>query len=256
MPEINTYKIIELSKNHFQEIKKLKQKKNRRNDQKTLVEGLNLLEQMLDNGIFPLEIITGKPELSGSVFKGTKCPVYLAKHHEIMQLAETETPQSVVAVFNIPDFKLLQYKFILYLDGIQDPGNLGTIFRTAAAFKIEGVVLSPDCCEVFSPKVIRASLGSVFWIPSITEDDEWLANQKAEVIGLTVSGATTLNNLKLNRDKPLIVVIGSEGNGISKEISALLTDTASIPISTKMESLNAAVAAGIALYEITGRFSY
>lgn len=256
MHEVNKSHIVELSKNHLKELKKLHQKKFRKSEQKTLVEGLNLIDQLLHNGLVPLEIITSDPDTVVSKFKAFKCPVYSAKKHEIMQLAETETPQPIVAVISIPDFILVDYKIILYLEGIQDPGNLGTIFRTAAAYNLDGIVLSPDCCEVFSPKVIRSSLGSVFLIPSITADKEWLSKQHAEKIGLIVSGETTIKNIHIQSEQSLIIVIGSEGSGISKEILPLLTQTASIPISTKMESLNAAVAAGIALYEITGRFSY
>jgi TrmH family RNA methyltransferase len=141
----------------------------------------------------------------------------------------------------------------MYLDGIQDPGNLGTIFRIATAFGFDGVVLSPDCCEVFSPKVIRASLGSVFWIPSLIGDLEWLKSQDALKIGLDAGAETPLNRIKIATGETVILVVGSEGNGIRREVLSLLDIKTCIPISKDMESLNASVAAGIAAYELSGR---
>jgi len=120
---------------------------------------------------------------------------------------------------------------------------------------LNGIVLSPDCCEVFSPKVVRASLGSVFWMPSIVENNTWLAEQKAMKVGLSSHGNVKLHDIKLTPNQPIIIVIGSEANGIRQEVIAELTEMATIPISSTMESLNAAVAAGIAVYEITGRFA-
>ena len=241
-----------LSKNHLNELLKLKQKKFRKLENRTLAEGMNLLEQLLENGIFPEEIVTDDAELIGRIFRQQNVRILTAKSFELEKLADTETPQQAIGIYKLQEFELKHYKVVLYLDGIQDPGNLGTIFRTAAAFDLDGIVLSPDCCEVFAPKVIRASLGSVFWLPSMTADQDWLAKQRAQKIGLTMQGKTKLNELKTHSEIPLIIVIGSESSGISQEIRNLLTYEAAIPISNKMESLNASVAAGIALYELSG----
>jgi len=243
-------RIQPLSKSHLSELKKLKQKKYRRLENLTLVEGRNLIEQLIANGFVPEEIIVAHAETAETVLSQTKCDIFIAKPHEINELTETETPQPFAAVFEIPEFTIEQYRLLLYLDGIRDPGNLGAIFRIAAAFDLDGIVLSPDCCEVFSPKVIRASLGGVFWIASEVKEPAWLKTQSGQRIGLVMNAKTKLQELKLNNKEPLIIVIGSEGSGISTEVSSALTETVSIPISDKMESLNAAVSAGIAVYEI------
>jgi TrmH family RNA methyltransferase len=180
--------------------------------------------------------------------------VLLSKPHEINQLADTENPQPVIGIYAIPEHEIKDYKLALYLDGIHDPGNLGTVFRTASAFEVDAIFLSPDCCEVWSPKVIRASLGSVFWLPSEVADAAKLAEQKAEKAGLMMNGKVSLKEFNPDKTKPLILVIGSEAHGISHDVLAVLTQTVRIPISQKMESLNAAVSAAIALYEIRARF--
>jgi len=244
-----------ISKIHLQELQKLHQKKFRKTEQKVVVEGWNLIEQLIYNRIYPMEIITSQPDMLQGKLIEQDCRFYSALEHEIAKLADTETPQPILAVYPIPEFNLTNYQIILYLDGIQDPGNLGTIFRIAASFNLDGIALSPTCCEVFSPKVIRASLGSVFWIPSISADANWLHAQKAEKVGLIAKSKTKLCELSLAKAKQVIIVIGSEGNGIGTEVGAELTHEVSIPISRQMESLNAAVAAGIAVYEISRAFS-
>jgi RNA methyltransferase, TrmH family len=246
--------LTELSKNHLAELLRLKQKKYRQQESRTLVEGFNLVEQLVHNGFMPDELITSSPELVFQLLKGKNCIAYHAKEFEIAKLTETETPQPLVGVFPIPNLRISKYQRLVYLDGIRDPGNLGTIFRTVAAFGWDGVALSNDCCEVFSPKVIRASLGSVFWIPSQTGDSKWLASQAALKIGLLTDGEIKLPDIKPEQGKPMILIIGSESTGISTEIRQELTLEAVIPISDKMESLNAAVAAGIAIYAISNRF--
>lgn len=244
-------RILPLSKSHLSELKKLKQKKFRRLENQTLVEGRNLIEQLIANGFVPEEIITASADEVKTILAETRCDIYTAKPHEINELTDTETPQPFVAVYEIPQFSLNEYKLILYLDGIRDPGNLGAIFRIAAAFSLDGIVLSPDCCEVFAPKVVRASLGSVFWLPSEVREPAWLKTQSAQKIALVMEGKVRLQELELSAAEPIIVAIGAEGSGISAEVLSAVTQTVSIPIAEKMESLNAAVSAGIAVYEIT-----
>jgi TrmH family RNA methyltransferase len=243
-----------LSKNRLSELKKLQQKKYRKLEHKTICEGMNLVEQLRANGIYPLELITSEAAQVQYLFKEYRCPVLLSKPHEINQLADTENPQPLIGIYAIPESEIKEYKLALYLDGIHDPGNLGTVFRTASAFDVDAIFLSPDCCEVWSPKVIRASLGSVFWLPSELADAKELAEQKAEKAGLLMDGSVSLKEFSPDKTKPLILVIGSEAHGIRIEVMSALTQTVRIAISKKMESLNAAVSAAIALYEVRARF--
>ncbi len=244
-----------LSKNLLSSLLQLKQKKFRKLTGKTLTEGVNLLEQLISNGIQPELLVTTEPEKAKQLLAGHDIPVYTAKEHELAKLAETESPQAWVGVYSIPTFNIQTYKRLVYLDGIRDPGNLGAIFRIAAAFDLDGIVLSEDCCEVFSPKVVRASLGSVFWIAHKIAGYDWLQQQPAEIVGLAMDRSVSITEFK-RKDvtKPLIVVVGSEGEGIRAGADKAIGQRVSIPISDKMESLNAGVAAGIALFELTARF--
>lgn len=245
--------INHISKNQIHDLKKLQQKKHRKLEGVTLVEGWNLFEQLVANGKTPEQIITTQADNIKQKYHNLTCPIYSATEQELKALAETDTPQSIVAVFCIPEFSIPAYRAILYLDGIRDPGNVGTIFRIATAFGFNGIALSPDCCEVFSPKVIRASLGSVFWVPSFTAGESWLKEQNADIIGLIGNSKTSFSELKTNTTRGVVLVIGSEGSGISSSVKATLTHEVRIPISNEMESLNAAVAAGIGAYEISHR---
>lgn len=248
----NTAQIAPLSKNHWTELKKLKQKNYRKEQQKTLVEGLNIIEQLIDNGLQPLELLTTEKQAERELLKRLNCPVYTTNEHQLSALTETESPQGMVALYDIPEHSIKQFKTALYLDGIRDPGNLGTIFRLVAAFAWDGIFLSPDCCEVFSPKVIRASLGSVFWIPASVNDIQWLSEQKAEIAGLTMTDAIDIRKFKRQKDMPFILVIGSEAAGINPSIQKIVSSKISISMKGRMESLNAAVATGIALFKLSG----
>ncbi len=241
---------IKLSKAHRSRLLKLKQKKYRCLERKVLVEGINLIGQLIQNQIFPIEIIVSG-DVEYDFVKAASCPVYTAASHEIISLSETETPQPVIAVYSFPQNQISSYRALFYLDNIKDPGNLGTIFRLAAAFGFDGLVLSPDSCEALSPKVIRASLGSVFWLPFEYQPYEWLDNLGAEIIGLSGKAEAKLEELQLSPKQQVIMVIGSESAGISKELAAKLSGTVRIPIKAEIESLNASVAAGIAAYQIS-----
>jgi len=238
-----------LSKAHLTELKKLRQKKFRQQERLTLVEGKNLIEQLISNGIQPLELIVSEHANLGDLLSRVVCPVWSAGNAALSMLTETETPQQVVGVYRTAQKELTKYQFILYLDGIRDPGNLGTIFRTTAAFGLDGIVLSPDCCDIFNPKVIRASLGSVFWLPCRIEAANWLSQQTAAKIGLKAQATHTLRSVLKQVSPPFILAIGSEGSGLNPAVEQALDTLAAIPIRSEMESLNAAVTAGIAIYE-------
>ncbi|MDD2332295.1 MAG: RNA methyltransferase, partial [Candidatus Cloacimonetes bacterium] len=132
-----------------------------------------------------------------------------------------------------------------YLDGISDPGNMGTIFRSVAAFGIEAVFLSPACCEVFSPKVIRSSLGSVFWVKHERIEDERLFSDKHDLISIIQDGAILLQDYEASSTTPSIYIIGSEANGIRQELLTRSQTNLRLQMMGRMESLNASVTAGI-----------
>ena len=140
-------------------------------------------------------------------------------------------------------------KIILACDDIQDPGNFGTIIRTADWFGIHNIVASKNTVDVFNQKVIQASMGSVFRVRVEYVDlKSWLMTSERRILGTLLEG-TSIFDYKLETDS--VVIIGNEGKGISSEIVELIQDKITIPAIGAAESLNAAVASGIILAELT-----
>lgn len=180
------------------------------------------------------------------------------------KLSLAKSPQGIYAICKILD-KSLALSTIYnkgnycFLSGLQDPGNVGTIIRTAEAFGIDGVILSEDCCDFYNPKVLRAAMGTAFRIPVLQAEDSSAFLQEAKRAGcLTIASvvtpsATDIREIAYASEHGNILLIGNEGNGISKELEALCTHTATIRMRGKAESLNAAMAAGILMWEMTSR---
>ncbi len=138
---------------------------------------------------------------------------------------------------------------VLLLDGIRDPGNMGTIVRTAEAAGVKAVFMSPDCVDLYNPKVIRSTMGSIFRVPCMTCQLVPVIRRLQE-IGINVYG-TSLQTDKSFRDVDFSnagIVIGSEAYGVSPEVSAAVTDNVKIPMAGAVESLNAAVSAAIMMF--------
>lgn len=173
-------------------------------------------------------------------------------------LSDTKTPQGVLCVVKTLDKqsyfdKIIENGIIVALDNIQDPSNLGTILRSADALGIDGVVLSYDCCDVFSPKVVRGSMGAVFRIPFIIVDNLRDFIDKFNIKGHSyacVLDDTSATVSDAHFTKPVLSVIGNEGNGVSKKVIEACSNKLYIPMKNNAESLNAAVAASIIMWEM------
>jgi len=167
-------------------------------------------------------------------------------------LAETKSPQNVIALFERPRFSLAvifseargprpEASVVVALDGVQDPGNVGTIVRLAAAFDCAGVLLLPGCADAYSPKAIRASAGAVLSVAIANATAPDLIRSGLPVFSADAQGSTS----SLPADGA-IIVFGSEGRGVSDEIRAAATPV-SITMSSRVESLNVAASAAILL---------
>ena len=173
-------------------------------------------------------------------------------------LSDTKTPQGVLCVVKTLDKqsyfdKIRENGIIVALDNIQDPSNLGTILRSADALGIDMVVLSSDCCDIYSPKVARGSMGAVFRIPFLITDN--LAGFINKFNEYGTSYACVLDESAVTIDKvtfksPVISVIGNEGNGVSQPVIDACKSKLYIPMKNNAESLNAAVAASIIMWEM------
>lgn len=182
------------------------------------------------------------------------CRVVETPADVLRSLCDTETPQGVLFTCRLPDTALpdkLSPGRYLVLDGVQDPGNLGTVWRTADALGAAGVLLTGSCAAPFSPKAVRATMGACFRLPI------WRGEAKAVAELLKKSGlplyATALRedteDVRHADLSQAAVVIGSEGRGVSEELLSLAEKTLKIPMEAKCESLNAAVAAAVVLWE-------
>lgn len=172
------------------------------------------------------------------------------------ELADTEHPQGVVAVieprdWSLDDIALTPGAAVLVLDAVQDPGNVGTMVRTALALGAAGVVALPGTADLSNTKVIRGSMGAIFRLPCVaTDPDElalWAGSHDAEVL-VTEAGGEPLS--RLTSHAPRLLVMGNEGAGVSDTMSARATRRVGIPLAPGAESLNVAIAAGILLYEV------
>jgi TrmH family RNA methyltransferase len=165
-------------------------------------------------------------------------------------LSDTETPQGILAVFALTQLPVDDFPgFILILDKIRDPGNLGTLLRTAAAAGVQAVLLPPETTDPFSPKVVRAGMGAHFRL--LIRPMRW-EKIRREIEGLPVYLADMDGTSCWEADlrEPLVLIVGSEAEGASDEAREVATQTISVPMSGEMESLNAGVAGSVLMFEV------
>jgi RNA methyltransferase, TrmH family len=234
--------------------KKLAMKKERERTGLFLAEGFHLVEEALkDSGTVVELIIADETDIPHRLdYKDT--PVTIVTKEIFKSLSETETPQGILAVCKQESVNesLADANTFLLLDAVQDPGNLGTMIRTADAAGIDAVIVGAGSVDIHNPKVLRSAQGSHFHLPVLTGKlDEWIPKLKAK--GVPVYG-TALENARTYTDaapgSTFALLVGNEGNGVSKHLLSITDDNLYVPIYGKSESLNVAVAAGILLYSL------
>lgn len=230
--------------------KKLHQKKYRDKTKSFLVEGIHLVEEAFYSGWNIKTII---------VREGMEMPSWAQKLESVhvndavcKELAQTETSQGIFAIVDIQEPEDVFQSHTLLLDGVQDPGNVGTMIRTADAAGFQHVVLGKGTVDVYNEKVIRASQGSIFHI-AITEQPlpaaiEKLKQQQTTVYATALEEAVPIHQIAPKT--PIAIIMGNEGAGISPDILNLADERITIPILGKAESLNVSVAAGIFMYHM------
>lgn len=168
----------------------------------------------------------------------------------LQKVSETENPQGILAVIEFAQLPITQSpNFILILDQIRDPGNLGTLLRTAAATGVQAVLLPPETTDPFAPKVVRAGMGAHFRLPIHSMSWEEIKSQTKDmkIYLADMNGASLWETDLLN---PLALVIGSEAVGASDEARRLATQKICIPMAGEVESLNAGVAGSVLMFEV------
>jgi TrmH family RNA methyltransferase len=234
------------TKGELQRLRSLRDKKHREELGLFVVEGEKVVGELLAAG-FPFEEIHGTPAWTGRA-------THSLSEDEMARASHFPTPSSVLAVGRIARRILepgeISHGLTLALDGVQDAGNVGTLLRIADWFGFDRVVLSPDCADLFHQKVINASMGSFARVPAFTADLAKVLTgvpSSTPVVGCELAGED-VHALPLLENA--IVVIGSEGRGLSAAVSGKVTRRVTIPRFGRAESLNAAVAAGIVCDQI------
>lgn len=236
-------------------------KKSRDEHNKFTLEGSRILKDaVLENADIQMIFATQ------SAFERDK--YFLKKHFEKItfisdgvakRLSDTKSNQGVFAVLNKPKMnalcsQALRGKYVV-LNNIQDPGNLGTILRTADAVGAEGVILTENCCDLYNPKVVRSTMGSLFRLNIYIENDFYdvcriLNKNSVKTYAAVVSkSAEEIRSVKFSESSA--IVIGNEGNGLKDEHSALCDECVTIKMNGNIDSLNAGIAAAILMWEMT-----
>ena len=235
-----------ISNDHIKEIKKLNQKKYRDLNNKFIVEGEHLVLEGIKNNLIEEVLI-----LEGLTNKYDVKTNYVSLN-VLKYITELDNPAKIIGICKRKN-DIIQGNHILVLDNIQDPGNLGTIIRSAVAFDIDTIILNKMGVDLYNSKVIRATQGMIFNINIVTsdlkEEIEKLKQKKYNILTTRVDGGKLIRNLEKN-DK-FAIIIGNEGQGVSKELQDLSDEFIYIKMNQKCESLNAGVATSIILYELS-----
>lgn len=235
----------------------VKKAKERRNQGVFVVEGKKMYKEAPADWVrevYVSDSFLKEPENQKLV---ASCNYEVLADHVFSSVSDTITPQGILSVVAMPHYEEEQFfscdnGMYLVLESIQDPGNLGTMFRTAEGAGVSGIIMNKETVDLFNPKTIRSTMGSIYRVPFLITDDlkKILSDMKKRNI---ISYAAHLKGEKaydaFDYAKSCAFVIGNEGNGLSKEIADMTDTYIRIPMQGKVESLNAAMASGILMYE-------
>ncbi len=228
-----------------------------------VIEGRRIIETALEAGVDIREVFftdrfgsqkEGRAILNSIRGKGAN--IFAVAEHVLNKITDTETPQGVVAIasykiFSLDSLPLKKNALYAVADGVREPGNLGTIIRTADAAGVAAAIILEGTCDVFMPKVIRATAGSIFNIPIARATEryflKWLRSRKVLLAAASADAATSVFDAELTG--PAAFVFGNEAHGVSKAIKDAADLSLKIPIYGKAESLNVATSAAVCLYE-------
>ena len=253
-----------ISKNQQKYISSLKQKKNRKKENVFVAEGFKIVEELLDAGYKPKMIVACEEWMSQHLTPNTHHPTLITvTEDELRKTSFLQHPQQVLGVFempddnSIPDAQWIREHLCIALDGVQDPGNLGTIIRIADWFGIDTIICSQTTADAYAPKVVQATMGSISRVKIIYTDlAEFLKGLDSDIpIYGTLLDGENIYTKRLSANG--IIVMGNEGNGISPAIRELVNNRLLIPSyppeRPTAESLNVAIATAITVAEFRRR---
>jgi RNA methyltransferase, TrmH family len=245
-------------------VKLIGSSKYRREQNAFVVEGARLCMDALTSGIileefFYTEQAEEKYPSSVEALRGQAKKTILVSQAVMAHFTDTKTPQGVLCVCSMLDKNSSTYKMdssnrLLALEDLQDPSNLGTVLRTAEALGVGGILMNRGCCDIYSPKVLRGSMGAVFRLPFLILEDlpGYLTQQKENGYSIYAAvpdrAATPITKIPFSGH--CIVAVGNEGNGLTEACIQACTQSVTIPMEGRAESLNAATAASILIWEM------
>jgi TrmH family RNA methyltransferase len=245
-----------LSKSQISLLTSLQQKKFRREHGLFLVEGNKSINEFIDSPYSINTIYHTYGNAPKMLKLSQKINFQEISLNELQKVSLLKTPADAVATVNIPQWtelntNALKNKFSLVLDGVQDPGNMGTIIRTADWFGINNIICSEDTVDVYNPKVVQATMGSLARVNIIYADlDEFISHVNLPVYGALLNGKNIYN---IDFGAEGLIVMGNEGSGIRPNIQQLVTKAITIPRIGKAESLNVGIATAIFCSEAAGK---
>ncbi len=247
--------ITSTSNERIKFLKTLKSKKGRESTKTYLIEGKRAVLDAMAHGV-KFECVLAEEAFLSDI--AADCEIICVSHRVIEALSETSSPEGIIAQAKMFDtsFSANELSGItIFLDKLQDAGNLGTIIRTADAAGASAVILSPGCVELFNPKTVRATMSSIFNVRVMIADDSIMALTELKKQGYTVLaavlGGEDFYSSDFAQNEKNCVIIGNEGNGISAPVLDIADKKISLPMRGGAESLNASVAAGILIYGLT-----
>ncbi len=257
--KMNISYITSTSNANVKYVNSLRQKKNRDEVGVLVVEGIKLLSEAISAGVKVCSIFVCEDvykENEALINSAAADEVYIVNTPVSQKLSEWKTPQGLVAVTKKPDFELesvlaKRKAFVLVLDGVSDPGNIGTIIRTSEAAAVDAILTTQGTADCFQAKALRASMGSIFRIPVFENFKKCdiiytMKSNGFDIAATSLDGDDVLGDVK-GKDK-LAVVFGNEGAGVSDDFLSSADSLLRLPMAGEVESLNVAISAGIIMY--------
>ncbi|MBO7614582.1 MAG: RNA methyltransferase [Bacilli bacterium] len=225
----------------------LNEKKYRLENGMFLIEGRKILDMGLEAKLVDTIFTTKELKNIDSAVK-----IYKVTDEIIEKISNEKNPEGIVAICKFRNWEkdYSKYKKIVYLDDVSDPGNMGTIIRTALAFNYDAVVLSKNCVDIYNPKVITAARGAIFLLPIFNDDLGRFSNKEIIVSALS-DKAVSLE--KVNKKDDFVLVLGNEAHGVSENSLRMANQVVKIDISDSIDSLNVAIAGGILMHELKNK---
>jgi len=250
--------ITSLSNDKIKLARALARRRTRHQEHRFILEGARMLDEVIRTHVQPdfvlhTAAVVQKPEIAAllHVLDEHGVPCYPVDDQVMEACADTVTPSGLLAVVPFPHISPPAHPtWTLVVDNMRTPGNLGTILRTAAAAGTDQVLLSPGTVDLYNPKVVRGGAGTHFRIPILQCSWQEIGEQLKNLDVWLAAAHSTHLYTQVDWTQPLALIIGSEARGASPEAQALATSHVSIPMAHAVESLNAAMAAGILLFEI------